>query len=482
MNRKERHLHRRIRAKADSHERQTIINDLRTFGTEITPAQAEEFRRWRNYDGWQRYQEERMKKYTEAQNRLDSLSLAVPNGRKDTKYKAEIALPDFRDCEISVVGLTPLGLEYELLPNGYIYIKGVPLQVGDFSFKIRVKLPKWKTDDPILERQINIAFNQNPRDLWVNLPVPKNIIYPKPDEDKTYVKVLEKDGVPQKDIVAASKRGRSHAREAKPRDDDFRANYIEENGWYVMIVADGAGSARYSRRGSQIACEAMQQFCTEKLKAIDGKDLEAAVLVYNKEKDDDAKRQENLTELSKISTSILYEGAKQAYKAIMDEVKGCEDTDKVQMRDFHTTLLAAICHRFDFGWFVASFGVGDGAIAVYEKDSDKIRLLNEPDGGEYAGQTRFLTMPEIFNDRFRIRISIVPDFTALMLMTDGISDPFFETDANLQNKQKWDALWNDLNKTVDFIDDNEASQDQLLSWLDFWSEGNHDDRTIAILY
>ena len=64
-----------------------------------------------------------------------------------------------------------------------------------------------------------------------------------------------------------------------------------------------------------------------------------------------------------------------------------------------------------------------------------------------------------------------------------MSDPKFETDANLNNPDKWDALWNDLKKNgVELTDDNEASKDQLLDWLDFWAPGNHDDRTIAILY
>lgn len=45
------------------------------------------------------------------------------------------------------------------------------------------------------------------------------------------------------------------------------------------------------------------------------------------------------------------------------------------------------------------------------------------------------------------------------------------------------ALWDDLKqKGVDLTDDNDAAKDQLLDWLDFWSPGNHDDRTIAILY
>ena len=69
------------------------------------------------------------------------------------------------------------------------------------------------------------------------------------------------------------------------------------------------------------------------------------------------------------------------------------------------------------------------------------------------------------------------------LMTDGVSDPMFETDANLCNPDKWDALWNNLRESgVELTDDNETSKDQLLNWLDFWSPGNHDDRTIAILY
>lgn len=35
---------------------------------------------------------------------------------------------------------------------------------------------------------------------------------------------------------------------------------------------------------------------------------------------------------------------------------------------------------------------------------------------------------------------------------------------------------------MDLSDDNEVAKEQLLNWLDFWSPGNHDDRTIAILY
>ena len=77
-------------------------------------------------------------------------------------------------------------------------------------------------------------------------------------------------------------------------------------------------------------------------------------------------------------------------------------------------------------------------------------------------------------------------FTALMLMTDGVSDPWFETDSNLNNPEKWRTFYKEIQDNnehpVNLNDNNEQAKDELLGWLDFWSPGNHDDRTIAILH
>ena len=112
--------------------------------------------------------------------------------------------------------------------------------------------------------------------------------------------------------------------------------------------------------------------------------------------------------------------------------------------------------------------------------------MGEPDEGEYGGQTRFVTMPEIFQDPTacykRLRFTLVDDFTALFLMSDGVSDAKFETTNNLKNPQKWDELWENLeHKGVGLTTGEEVAKNQLLSWLDFWSQGNYDDRTIAVL-
>ncbi|MDE5808360.1 MAG: protein phosphatase 2C domain-containing protein [Muribaculaceae bacterium] len=120
---------------------------------------------------------------------------------------------------------------------------------------------------------------------------------------------------------------------------------------------------------------------------------------------------------------IIYNGAVKAHEAIKRVSKANEET---KLKDFATTLMFAICKKYDFGWFIASFWVGDGAMCLFDKEAKTAKLLGTPDEGEFSGQTRFLTMPEIFHDpdivSKRFRFTVVPDFTALFMMTDGVSD------------------------------------------------------------
>lgn len=473
MKREERII-RRIRTVVDN-GRTLVVEVLQGIGEAPSKRQIDEFQAWRIKEQWKRYKEERMNNYVIEQNNINSLSLSFPNGKKGEKYERTIQFDMGKYADVWIENLEQTGLTEDIdIKNGSITLSGVPIEAKDFEFKVCFKLIGWEAGDPIIERKFSIAFNPDPRDLWKNIPVPANIEFPKCDEASDYVLVPEFEGLPQKDIVVASKRGRSHAQEGKPRDDDFRVSFNPQNGWYVLAVADGAGSAKYSREGSRVACETVEAYCKERL-AEQGEAFENAVKAYANER-----TQETLKPVIEKIHEILFKAATEAYKTISKKVEDCQGS--AVLKDFSTTLLLAVCRKFSFGWFIASFGVGDGAIAIYDKNSEGVKLLNEPDGGEYAGQTRFLTMDSIFRDKTRIKMSIVPDFTALMLMTDGISDPFFETDANLAKKEKWDALWTDLSNSVEFSDDNEQSQYQLLNWLDFWSPGNHDDRTIAILY
>jgi hypothetical protein len=73
-------------------------------------------------------------------------------------------------------------------------------------------------------------------------------------------------------------------------------------------------------------------------------------------------------------------------------------------------------------------------------------------------------------------------------MTDGITDAKFQTDAALEKLDVWNMFLQDLEGSnddsisVNFEADVKVSEENLMKWMDFWSPGNHDDRTIAILY
>jgi hypothetical protein len=73
-------------------------------------------------------------------------------------------------------------------------------------------------------------------------------------------------------------------------------------------------------------------------------------------------------------------------------------------------------------------------------------------------------------------------------MSDGIYDPKFVVEANLPHIKNWKAFLSDLEGNndegirVELRADNEEITEQLSRWMDFWSPGNHDDRTLAIVF
>ena len=64
----------------------------------------------------------------------------------------------------------------------------------------------------------------------------------------------------------------------------------------------------------------------------------------------------------------------------------------------------------------------------------------------------------------------------------------FVIEANLEKNEKWQEFISDLEgnnddkSIVNFNYDNEEIDFELSKWMDFWSPGNHDDRTLAIIY
>lgn len=384
-------------------------------------------------------------------------TICLPNARVGEAFNARvnILLDNGATAEVTDmhfpqdIGLTFIKEEQRL--------KGIPTESGDVELTV-----KWScASQPDNEKKLLFVVNPDPKSLWKVIDPPADALYFK---ESIVQQSLAASGV---NIAAASRRGRSHEHAGTFRDDDFYINNCGDSGWSLLLVADGAGSAPYSREGSRIVAETIGNYLFGLLKEEKGYQLKEWVVRWN---GDDQRavwqfmnhyfRQAALLAINNISSA-----------AILAE-------DKV--KSFATTVLATITCRDEASLFAASFWLGDGAIAAYGPVG-KVRILGAPDSGEYAGQTRFLDA-EVVNDAgFSKRISIGKwnDVSHLLLMTDGVSDPWFETDNGLQNPAKWDSLMTELAPVLSVPD---QASSQLLEWLNFFSPGNHDDRTIIVLW
>lgn len=415
--------------------------------------------------GWGLYKEDCMNRKRQAEEFLRAISLSIPSPKRGEPYSYTTELPPIEDGKSYSVAIDVPGITARYI-DGQLHIYGKATDIGTYRLQLTYVYNHLIGVEGQVCRDYSIEVLQNPRDLWTDIPTSLDIPYYKADRDSAYERG-------KKNIVAASQRGRSHAHEGKPRDDHFSIAYDELSGWHILAVADGAGSAAFSREGSRIACETVKSYCLEVL-ADASNPFEQSMLVWSAQKDNIENKKRAHTE----AYNLLGRAAFISFKKIEQEAAQKGESIKL----YATTLLFSVCKKTDFGWCIASFWVGDGAIGLYDRDKGKLHLMGTPDGGEYAGQTRFLTNSEIFIDAInRIRIDIVDEFTALMLMSDGITDPKFETDVNLQSIEYWDKLWEDIGTELHPGSENEA-QYQLLKWLDFWSRGNHDDRTLAMIY
>lgn len=399
----------------------------------------------------------------------------VANGTVGQPYEfffdlAKMNLPAVADFYVEVKEETGLVFSKEEKK-----LSGIVKQPGEHTIIMNFSLSTDRERPRYYKKSFKLFINPDPKSLWANIDSDKADPYWKPDNSSAGADFFSKR------LVIGSKRGRGHAHEAKFRDDDYGFDYQEETGWGIIAVADGAGSAKYSRKGSAIACETVINFfkntSREKWNEID--ELVKTVL------------ENGTAENQKMLSNLLIDQIGKA--AFSAQVKIREEAlqKNADIKDFSTTLIFALVRQFAGKYVIASFWVGDGGIGIYNREARDIFVLGVPDSGDFAGQTRFVTMEEIFTNGAyvdRVRVKIVDNFTALILMTDGITDPKFQTDAALARVGTWDKLWEDMNGTneenvaVDFAAPSDIVRKDIMNWLDFWSPGNHDDRTIAILY
>ncbi len=439
--------------------------------------------------------------------------IIIPNATVSKPYETKI---DFLTLGMDSLiytqfeDLSPYGLSYD---NEHEVIAGNPTKSGDFKIKMMFRVEGEAEDSELNVKMISLVINADPKSLWKNIPSTKT-----KDNFWKEDNVHEQAVLGSRHIAVASKRGRSHANVGSFRDDDYAFKTLD-NGWNIVCVADGAGSASYARLGSKIACDYIIEYFSNNFSIESQTEIDNIIQNYDSTSTSSSKDFlvtdiledldiDNISaaEEEKVETNgeqASYENVKKAIQlflynnlgqAAFKTHKKLEEEAKqigITIKDLHSTLIFALYKKYDTGYAILSFGVGDCPIALINKDKTEIKLMNWLDVGEYGGGTRFITMPEIFSsEKFvtRLGFEFIEDFSYLMLMTDGIYDPKFVVEANLEKMEKWTAFLEDLaghnedKASVEFNADNHEVSEQLSNWMDFWSPGNHDDRTLAIVF
>lgn len=423
---------------------------------------------------------------------ITSLHIQVPNAKVGKAYSAvldlkRLGLDELALCEWQ--GLEALGLSYN--PETAT-IEGIPVQSGDLKFQLHFKVKGEAEHTAPHIKDIILVVNADPKTLWKDIASDSNAPFWKVDDDKAQAPLGDKH------IVVASNRGRSHENTGAFRDDDFAFEPLA-NGWSVVAVSDGAGSYSLSRRGAQLACQAIVSFFEQQ------SDPEQMAVLEEKINQYGASKEEALwKEIEVEAKQKLYKAVVHAHNTIKQEAEATQQSHpelfnnpkaKSLMDYYHATLIFALFKKFDFGYIIMSFGVGDCPVAVMNKDKTETKLLNILDVGEFGGGTRFLTQADIFQPDARpltmaerFSILAIEDFSYLFLMTDGIYDAKFVVEANLEKHDKWLEFVSDLEgnnedrQKVDLSAENPNAATELAAWMDFWSPGNHDDRTLAIIF
>jgi serine/threonine protein phosphatase PrpC len=333
-------------------------------------------------------------------------------------------------------------------------LEGVPTIHGEIKAMI-----KGRTQDGTpVELALHVPILPDPKALWKSFPSDPAGKFAKPDDDGEY----SEDGRLGIRLIAASVRGRSHAQKGTYRDDDYLVRAYP-SGWVIVATADGAGSAEFSRQGSHLAVKHASE------------ELEICLQKFQDKIDEAVGDDSRLTSLAGQCMFDAVQVAVAAIERVADD-EGLPDSK------FSTTLILVAARRYGKRWLVLSFGIGDGGAAIWNDRTQEVIPLTKGDSGEFAGQTRFLRRNEVESLDLvveRTKAVLVECPTAILAMTDGITDPKFETDSLFESAEHWHGFWrNDFAPILTAAGDA-LPRERLLAWMQFWSPGNHDDRTLA---
>lgn len=211
--------------------------------------------------------------------------------------------------------------------------------------------------------------------------------------------------------------GRGHEKENIPCQDKTYA--INKNGVHCIALADGAGSAKLSHIGADIAVKvAAEYLCVNFEKAL------------NDEGGFNTK-----TEFLNVIDENLNLVAKEL---------NCD------VRELASTLMVVAIKGQDY----ILFHIGDGVVGAYREGN--VEVISKPINGEYAGSTIFTTSSNVLNYLVgkRKKLNGIEGF---VLMSDGTGDSFYDKNAQVlvpSTKNFFEFLKTEDEKDMEELVDN----------------------------
>lgn len=200
--------------------------------------------------------------------------------------------------------------------------------------------------------------------------------------------------------------GRSHLLVKSPCQDDFSHKVKFNSG--CIALADGAGSKFYSHLGAKIVTRKLVEICLSEFDKIDA--------LIN---DHPPKAAEYLVDRMRKTLSPV-------------SVK-----KKIAVSDMACTLIFFSCKE---GRYIAGH-IGDGVLFL--RNDGKISVLSEPQNGEYANSTYFVTDSNAAS-KFRVYSGLLGRKFGVMAMSDGSAE----------------SLWSKQNKTPS------VAAQRMFEWFD----------------
>ena len=227
-----------------------------------------------------------------------------------------------------------------------------------------------------------------------------------------------RDRVTTLGAVHASRQGAAHLKDATPNQDSVVVaipSLGRLGSTAVMAISDGAGSARYSQHGSRAACIAGVASLTRQLN-----------------------RNPAIAVKEHLMRSALQRAVRSARRSVIEAAKSSHQASGLaNVNEYACTIMLTLASTR----LVGVAHVGDGCVVA--GNGEAWRLLSEPDNGEFANETRFLTDPRNLP---RVKVSSGSDISCVAVITDGLQDVALSR-GSVPYDRFWTPLYRALNRS-----------------------------------